>query len=448
MKRVEELEAQVRELLARLNQNSSNSHQPPSADPPSAPKPTAKKPTGRRPGGQPGHPGHWRKRLPPDRIDRFEHYHPVECGHCRAPLSREASPADPPPQWHQVFDLPEITAVVTEHQGHARRCSCCGRITRAEIPAEVLSHGIGPKLAAVMSYLSGRCHDGRRTVEEIVEDLFGVPVSLGTVSNYEAQMSDALGGAYEQARLAVRSASAKNVDETSWKQAGQMRWLWGAAAETVAAFGVYRGRNWKSFCKLLGAKVKGIVCSDRWTSYNHVPLRRRQLCWSHLKRDFQKWVDKGEPTRLLGEDGLKICRQVFGGWRNYREGKASRKELQEEMEPVRRRMREILQWGLGCGDVKAAGFCRNVMGLEGAMWTFVRVEGVEPTNNHAERILRQGVLWRKNSFGSHSEEGCRFVERMLTVVQTLRLQGRKVLAFLDQTLQAHRADRAPPALVG
>jgi transposase len=442
------LQEQVRTLQARLDQDSSNSHKPPSSDPPWARKPSPKKPTGKKPGGQAGHQGHHRRRLPPERVDRYVDYIPSYCRHCEAALPRRPDPADPPSSWHQVAELPEIAAVVTEHRGHARTCGRCGELTRAPIPRDVRGHVIGPRLAAAMSYLAGRCHDGRRTVAEVVEDLFGVPLSLGSVSNYESQTADALADAHRRALAAVRSAAVKHVDETGWKRAGKRRWLWAAATRAAACFAVQAKRSWGAACDLLGRRGgQGVITSDRHHAYSPLGVRRRQVCWAHLKRDFVKWQEKGDQTRLLGDDGVGVCRELFGRWRDFRERELDRAALRRSLRPLRKRLKRVLEWGKGCGDPKAANFCRNLLKLGPALWTFARVEGVEPTNNPAERALRPAVLWRKNSFGCHGEGGCRFAERMLTAVQTLRLQGRNVLGFLCDTLTAHRQGLSLPTLV-
>jgi transposase len=300
-----------------------------------------------------------------------------------------------------------------------------------------------------MSYLSGRCHDGRRLVQEIVQDLFDVPIALGTVMAYEQEMSLALDQPYEQALQTVRQARNKHVDETGWKQAGKTCWLWTGATAKAAVFVIQKGRNWQGLCDLLGSKRggRGIVHSDRLHAYSLLGVDRRQICWAHLKRDFQKWLDRGPSTKLLGEDGLALCHAMFAVWRDFRLKKMTWKTLQRKMAPLRRRLSQVLRWGLRCGQAKAAKFCRNLLKLQRAIWAFVRVPGLEPTNNHAERMLRPAVLWRKNSFGCHAPGGCRFVERMLTAVQTLRLQGHGVLNWLHQSLLAHRAGLPAPKLV-
>jgi transposase len=447
LQRIAELEAEVRDLRGQLQRNSSNSSIPPSADPPGAPKPVEKRPTGRKPGGQPGHPGHHRQRLPAERVNHVVRYVPPTCLRCHRPLPDEPAPHDPEPQWHQVAELPEIAAVVTEHQGHSRTCPECGLLNCAEIPSAVRAHVIGPRLAAVMSYFSGRHHNGKRGVQEIVATVFQVPVSLGTVAALEQEMSAALAPAHTEAGQAVRVAPAKNVDETGWKQAGQKRWLWGAATATVAFFVIHARRNWEGLYALLGATIQGLVGSDRWSVYNKVALHLRQLCWAHLKRDFQKCVDRGGSAAAIGQAGLKAVEDVFRLWWDFRQRQVSRAELQTGLGPVIQELQEALVQGRTCADPKAATFCSNVLALYPALWLFATVEGVEPTNNHIERLLRPGVLWRKNAFGNHSDAGCRFTERMLTVVQTLRLQERQVVDYLHQALVAHRSGQPAPKLL-
>jgi transposase len=447
-KRIVELEALVRDLQERLNQNSSNSSIPPSANPLGAPKPVSKVPTGRQPGGQTGHPGHHRHRLPPQRVNQIVPYVPTTCTQCQASLPAEPGPGDPEPSWHQVAELPDLAAVITEHQGHARICPCCGHLNRGQIPPEVRAHVIGPRLAAVMSYLSGRHHLGRRAVEEAVETVFEVPTSLGSISALEVETCAALASPYQEAQAAVRDAPVKNTDESGWSERGQKRWLWTAATATVAFFVIHLRRSFAGLQALLGETITGIVCSDRWSAYSKLPLKLRQVCWAHLRRDFQKLIDRGGPAEAIGRVGLEVVECLFADWWAFRRGELDRPGLQARVEPMARELQGVLEQGRGCADSKAATFCVNLLALYPALWLFTAVEGVEPTNNHAERILRLGVLWRKNAFGCHSAAGCRFVERMLTVVQTLRLQKRPVLDYLHRAIVAHRAGLPAPQLLG
>jgi transposase len=302
-------------------------------------------------------------------------------------------------------------------------------------------------LAAALAYLSGCHHLSKRGVQEVVAGLFGLAVGLGTVTQVEQEMSHALAPAHAEARQAVQAAASKHVDETGWKRAGQRCWLWTAATTTVAYFLIQARRGWDALKALVGDTVAGIVHSDRWSAYNRIPVGQRQLCWAHLKRDFQQCVDRGGPATAIGHDGLTVVAVVFEAWYAFRGGGIDRAGLQAELAPIRVALGAVLADGCGCADAKVATFCHNLLGLEPALWTFVAIEGVEPTNNHAERVLRRGVLWRKRAFGCHSEAGCRFVERILTVVQTLRLQQRDVLDYLHQALRAHRTGLPIPKLL-
>ncbi len=445
---VAELQALVRELQARLGLNASNSSLPPSANPPEAPPPVRKKPTGRKPGGQPGHSAHLRERLPAERLtEPIVHYWPATCAACQHDLPKVPGPDDPEPRWHQVVELPEIPVQVTEYQAHACTCRHCGSVTWAKIPDAIRAHGCGPRLTATMSFLSGVMHATKRRIEEFAETVLRVPIALGTISNLEQEMSSALADAHAEAQKAVQEAAAKNVDETGWKQAGQKRWLWGAATALVVCFVITPTRGAAGLAALLGKKIKGLISSDRWSVYGQLKLGQRQLCWAHLKRDFQKLVDRGGDAKDIGEMGLDAVYVMFELWHTFRGGGLSRGQLQRDIAVVRQTLREWLELGCACKDSKAAAFCANVLAIEPALWTFVRREGVEPTNNHIERLLRPGVLWRKNAFGCHSESGCRFVERILTVVQTCRLQQRPVLEFLYQSLCSHRSGHPAPQLV-
>jgi transposase len=429
------MELRLAELEDRLRANSSNSSKAPSSDPAWAPKVNGKKPSGKKPGGQKGHEGHHRTLLPVEDVDEVVRHRLQVCPYCQAALvEREMQLLSR----HQVAELPQRAVKITEHQSYGCRCGRCGKPSIAPIPAEVKGRCTGERLSAALCFLSAYVHGSRRAVEEVAQEMLGCELSLGTVMNREAEMSEALEPAYLEVQEQVRRAPAKNVDETGWKRAG--RWLWVAATKTAALFHIDRGRNWHGLQNLLGQWVTGTVCSDRHGLYEHLKIGRRGICWAHLKRDFQRWLERAGASKRLGTEGLAITGQVFVLWRQFQNRHLSRRQLRTRILPLRRRMRKLLAWGMDCGVKKARYFCRNVLKVQRALWTFARVAGIEPTNNHAERMLRPGVIWRKKSFGSHSAQGCRFAERMMTVIQTLRLKGRSVMDFLADTLHAHRND--------
>jgi transposase len=447
-RRVAELEALVRDLTARLGTTSANSSLPPSANPPGAPKPVVKKKSMRRPGAQAKHPPHLKQVLPPERVNKVQIFLPQQCEHCQAPLPAEATAGDPEPTRFQTIELPPVVALVTEYQGHARTCPACGTVTRAVIPAEIRAHSVGPRLTSTLAYFTG-CHGvSKRGVEEIADTVFAAPIALGTVANLEQEVSAALAAPHQEALAAVQAAAIKHADETSWKQRAKLCWLWAAATASVVAFVIHARRSAAGLWALLGAEIKGIVCSDRWGVYGCIPPERRQLCWAHLKRDFQRIIDRGSSSAFVGRVGRQIVKKVFAAWHAFRDGQCTRVQLQAQVAPLAHRLQRILLEGAILGeDATVATFCENVLALEAALWTFTRVDGVEPTNNFMERLLRRAVLWRRRSFGCWSEAGCRFVERILTVVQTRRLRGANVLDYLHDALCAHRASRPCPKLL-
>ena len=439
---VADLRAQVEALTQKLQ-----TPPPPPRQAPALPKGPAKKPSGKKAGGQPGHPPHLKELVPAERVNRTVKFVPDTCTHCHEPLPKDAGPDDPPPTRHQVAELPELAAHITEYQGHARTCAGCGEVTQATIPDDIRAHSVGPRLTAVLSYLAG-CHGAsKRGVEEISAAVFDAPVALGTVSNLEQEMSEALAPAHEEALAAVQQAPVKHVDETGWKQAGRKRWLWVAATANVVVFLIHLLRNVTALKKLIGATLSGIVCSDRWRVYDRVALLCRQICWAHLKRNWEKMVERGGKAKEIGLPCLRVHKRVFELWHLFRGGGCSRADLDEWMYDPMMELQEVLCGGARCRDKKTRRFCERLLSVYPALWTFVMVEGVEPTNNHAERVQRRAVLWRRRSFGCHSAAGCRFVERILTVVQSLRLQQRSVVHFLYEAIVAHRSGQKGPKLV-
>jgi transposase len=373
---------------------------------------------------------------------------PTVRDHGQAPLSAESGPGDPEPTWHQVAELPALAAVITAHQGHARTGPCRGCLNRGAIPPEIRAHVMGPRWAAVMSDFSGRHHSGRRGVEEVVATVVEVPTSLGSVFALEAETSAAWARPYPEARAAVRAAPVQNTDETGGSETGQKRGLGAAATATVAGFVIPLRRNFEGLQALLGETINGIIGSDRWAVDSKLPLEPRPICGAHRKRDFPKRIDRGGPAEAMG----RACREVvecgFADWWAFRNGELDRPGLPARLGPVARELQGIWEPGCSCADSQAATVCAHVLALYPALWLFTTIAGVEPTNNHAERIPRLGVRWRKNAFGCQSAAGCQFVERMRSVVQTLRWQKRPVRDYRYRAIVAHRAGLPAPQLLG
>jgi transposase len=442
--RVLDLEAKLRQLLGR---NASNSSTPPSANPPGAPKPVKKEPTGRKPGGQPGHSAQTRVRLPPELVTKTKNIFPQNCEKCRHELPRAAGPEDPEPLWHQIVEAPKVLVDVTEYLAHARTCPKCRHQTQAAIPAEIRAHGYGARFIAIVSALTGTYCGSKRDAEAIVETIFGVPISVGTIVAAERETSAALEAAHAEAAQACQEAAVNNLDETSWKLGKRLCWLWTAVNPTCTFFLIHSKRGAEGLNALFKKAFEGIAITDRWVVYGRYGVYQRQLCWAHLIRDFQALFETSGPGKKFGEELLCLADDVFHYWHRVRDGTLKRSSMRKYVDQQRPWLRDFMAQGAMCGCAKTAAVCANLLKWEPALWTFVRVEGVEPTNNAAERALRKAVMWRKRSFGCKSEAGCRFVERILTTVKTLQQHKRPVLEYLVESIVVRRQGRPAPKLL-
>jgi transposase len=442
------LNARVRELEARLGQDSSNSARPPSSDRPGAKRRPPTGPSGRRPGGQPGHTAHQRMLVPPERVDAVVDHWPARCAGCGGaldgPLDGRGGTDFVP---HQVTELPPVRAHVTEHHLYGVRCGACGHTTRAGLPAGVPAGAFGPRLQATVGLLSGRYRLARREVADLCGTLLDVPLSVGSVDGLCQATSAAVVAPVAAAQASVARAERAHADETGWRQAGRSCWLWAAVTPLATVFRLAAGRGSAAARALLGADFGGILTSDRWSGYGWVPLDQRQVCWAHLARDWQSLVDRGGVAGPLGQRGVALTRDLFHEWHRFRRGDLDRTGLQAALRPVQDGFSDLLDDGQTSGDTKATGLCRALDRLWPALWTFTDEDGVEPTNNTAERVLRPAVLWRKGSFGTQSDAGARFVERLLTVAATCRQHGRDVLTYLTAACTAALAGQPAPSLL-
>jgi transposase len=440
--RVATLEGMVQTLQEQLHQTSRNSSRPPSSDPPHRERPHRPRSTRRR-GGQPGHPGHTRTLRPVDEVDEVVVLKPAQCAHCQAPLSGE----DPTLWRHQVIELPPIKPVVTEYQWHQLVCAACGEVTRAPWPAGVPSGTYGPRVQATVALYTGAYRLSKRTTQQMMDEVCGVPMSVGTISPLEQATTEAVAAPVEEARTYVQAQEVAHLDETSWRQGAKRAWLWVAVTSLVTVFVVRMSRGGQVARELLGERFSGILVTDRYSAYNWYPVRWRQLCWAHLLRDFEAMRDRGGCSAEIGDALLAQAHQRFTWWHRVREGTLQRSTFRSYMTPLRREVERLLEAGSRCGVPQTAGTCRDILKRREALWTFVQVAGVEPTNNTAERAIRPGVLWRKGSFGTQSAEGSRFVESMMTVVATLKQQQRNVLEYLTTACEAALRGEAAPSLL-
>ena len=430
-------------LEARLGANPQNSSLPPSTQHPHA-KPPPKKAKGKRKkrGGQPGHPRHQRALIATEDCDTVVPLKPTTCRRCATTLSG----SDPQPLRHQVWELPDIKPLVTEYQQHRLHCPCCGESTCAALPEGVPTGQSGPRLIAFTGLLMAYFRQSKRRAAMFLQDLLGQPCCPSLAVKMENQVAQALAAPYQELQQGLAEQPQVHMDESPTKEANQKAWLWTAVAPLFAVFAIYSSRAGTAVGNLLGETYGGIVNCDRAKMYWQA--KRLQWCWAHLKRDFQALIDHPDAqAKRLGQDLMRQVKLMFQHWRDYRAEKISWKTFQRRMIPIRHQVNALLLRGEFSGNQRLVGMCEELYKHREWLWTFVDCRGVEPTNNAAERALRHAVIWRKLSFGTQSASGSRFVERMLTTIETCRLQKRRIFDYLIAAVEAHLAGRQAPSLL-
>lgn len=456
---VAELQAEVAELREKLGRSSSNSSQPPSSDPPWRPT-RRKSASGRKQGGQPGHPGSHRRLQPLDQVDEVIDVEPQQCRGCGHRFEREPPRGRRKLRRHQVVELPPLRPHVTEYRLYSRHCRGCSTRTWATLPAGVPRRCVGPRVQAMLALLSGGCRLSRRQVQALARDLFGLELSLGTLVALEADTATVLAQPYAAVAQAVVQEPVLFVDETSWREAGVLQWLWTVVSRRYVCYRLDRRRN-RDACRALleGAERETgaaeatpehpppCVTTDRYSVYGYLEAPRRSLCWSHLIREFLAAAERGGIDAVVAHWVLDRMGEVLSHWRRCQAGALDRKALLMAVASVQEGLRTPLIWGSEQGARPTRALCRYLLREWESLWTWLHVEGGEPTNNRAERALRGPVLWRKSSFGHQSESGKQFVERMLTVVGTLRLQGRNVWEYLVAACRSALHSEPAPSLL-
>jgi transposase len=458
--RVQQLEERLSRLEAVARQDSRTSSKPPSSDPPKtraqrraearakAKELMRREGEQRRAGGQPGHRGAGRELKPEDQIDEVVDHYPEACGGCgREFAAREKQPKRRFGR-HQVAELPPISVIWTEHRTHQLRCRHCRARTSARLPDRVGAAAFGPRLQAAVVTLTARHRVSRRGICELARDLFGVTLSVGSVDAICQRASDALAGPHCQLQDWVLDQGTVHVDETGWRTRGEGRALWTATTTGAAFFQIAEHCNRAQFDALVGTSYAGIVVSDRWNGFSHLDPDQRQVCWSHLQRDFRRHADGLGEQKTFGERGLPLSDQVFAAWRSYQHEHHDRSRLQGEIAPIRTELRQLLEEASPKNPRNRwhRRFANNVLKVWPALWTFTMIEGVEPTNNPAERALRGPVIHRKVSLGTQSANGERFSERAHSAAATCRMQRRSLFTYLTDLLTTHNRGDPFPAL--
>jgi len=433
------------EQARRLGLNSGNSSLPPSGDPPGRlPARTGRSPSGRKRGGQPGHAKAERSLVPTDACDRVEDVRPSHCRRCGTALSGD----DPAPRRKQVVDLPEVRPTVTEYRTHALTCPCCGCVNAASLPGHVPRGGFGPRAIAVVTLLAGTARLSQRLIARLLDDLLGLRISDGQVSRLQRIGRESLQPAYEEIAADVRGSAAANIDETGWREDGRRAWLWTAVGPSATLFAVRPDRSRAALHDLLGGDFAGVVTADRHSAYAAVPEERRQFCWAHLLRDFQAMIDRGGETERIGRRLKDAGGELIRHWNRLRRGEIVRTTFDAHHRRLQDEIVEALTDGAARADARAAETCRRLGNQCYSLFAFTRADGVGPTNNAAERALRQAVIFRKLSFGTESASGSRTLEVVLSVLETCRRQKRRALAWIAEAVARHLRRLPAPPLLG
>lgn len=434
--------ARIEALEARLKKTSRNSSLPPSSQHPHAKPASPKKPSGKKPGGQPGHPKYERALIPIIDCQEVIACKPTQCRRC----GHRISGSDPEPLRHQVWDVPEIKPLVIEYQRHRLSCPCCGETTCAPLPAGVPLGQAGPRLIALVALLMGSFRQSKRRVSLFLEQVLGQPCSPGWVVKLQSQATAALRPAYKELAGQLPTQKTLAIDESPTKEGRLKAWLWTCVTARFTVFAMRTTRAATVLHELLTEQFDGAVTCDRAKMYWSLP--RLQWCWAHLKRDFQALIDSDDrQVQRLGHDLMRPTRELFRHWSRYRDGTITRVGLKRLMYPIRDEVDGLLLRGAWSGNARLTGMCNELQNHRDRLWTFLEVEGIEPTNNASERSLRHAVIWRKLSFGTQGARGSRFVETILTVVETCRQQSRSVFAFVTDSVHAHFNQQMTPSLL-
>jgi len=441
---IEHYERRIAELEAELNglrKTPQNSSLPPSTQHPHA-KPVQPKPkSNKKRGGQPGHARHERPLIPTQECDAVVPLKPAACRRCGMKLAGE----DAEPLRHQVYELPAIQPLVTEYQQHRLNCPGCGATTCATLPDGVPRGGSGPKLIAFVALLMACFRQSKRRTSLFVETILNIPCCPALTVKHQTLATQALQPAYAELVAALPAQPQLNGDESPTKEGPVKSWLWTFVAQTFTVFALRGSRAATTISELLGETFAGVMSCDRAKMYWQ--CGRLQWCWAHLKRDFQALVDDSNPqVKRLGRDLLQPTQELFRHWSRCRDGTLTRRGFERLMKPIRQEVDRLLLRGVFSGNPRLVGMCRELHDHRDWLWTFVEVAGIEPTNNAAERSLRHAVIWRKLSFGTQSAAGSRFVETLLTTIETCRQQQRNVFEFVTQAVEAHFHHRHAPSL--
>jgi transposase len=448
------LTARVEELEREANRSSRNSSAPPSSDPPKTraerrrearEKLKRMSKQQRKAGGQPGHEGKHRALVGPERVDRHTEHLPEGCGCGHSFDGTETRVGDP--VIHQQWELPPVRPLVFQYDLIRLRCPCCGRPRLADLPAGVSWSPFAPRLEAHIATLAGVYRLSRRQVRDVIVEMFGVPISLGAVDAVIMRMSAVLKDPWEQLRASIQQAEQVHADETGWRLKGAYQCLWVASTALAACYRIDAHRSQQAAKELLGEEFGGFVISDRYVGYHWLDVLQQQLCWAHAIRQLVALSERQGAPGKLGRKLLDAAREVIKTHRRYLQDDHDLDWLRAQLAPLREQIQTLLEKGARGRDQKTANFCAGLLEEYNALWTFCDVQDLQIpiTNNAAERALRHAVILRRVQGGTQSDHGSRWIERIISIRETMRLQDRSALDYLIQAAKAWHAGQPAPS---
>jgi transposase len=420
-------------LEERINKNSKNSSKPPSTDRKGNSPDDDKGPKKSRPGINRG-------LLSSDQIDHF-HTCTLECCPCCG--SNQIVDQEQPLILQQV-ELPEVKAVTTQFNCTKYSCASCGEKSFADLPSGIPNSVFGPRLMALIATLTGVFHLAKREAIQLVQDLYGVKIAEGSIINVEERVAAALNDPYERIHgYVMTSILPKHFDETSWRDQGKNNWVWVASTSVATCFKIDANRSkeaFQRFAKLLGSAP---VITDRYSAYTGLE-QPHQYCLAHLIRDFRKYAEREGPDKEIGRALEKELQQICKTQRKFREGEITKRSRDAKFRHQKRNLEDHLIDGLANGTDELSRLCDRLYDEMPHLWAFSKFTNVDPTNNLAERDLRKLVLWRKKSYGTRSDRGKLFVERISSVAETLRKASCNILAFITKAVSAFYSGEVAP----
>ncbi len=437
------LKKQNAELQERLNTNSNNSSKPPSTDIRKKKKKNQHKGSGRKPGGQPGHKGAFRKLVPLEQVDIIIKCPPPDkCHDCNVALKPLNGVIR-----HQVFDIPLPRYEITEYQILKGCCSCCQKTYYGDTPSEIGRRGFGVRLQSSIGLLTSKFKLSKRSAMELVKDFFQMPMCVGSVSKIEHRVSLSLETSHEQIKNKIDQSEIVHIDETGFKQKNRSGWAWMMANELFSFLKLDTSRGKKVAKRLIGNFINRIIISDRYPVYDYLPELSHQVCWAHLKRDFQKISERSGIAGVIGRRLLHDYGKIFSFWKSHLQTNKDDKRTRKKRRRLKNRLLRNLEHGAHCSHLSTARTCRNILGMGKSLWLFLEKPDVPATNNLAERQIRPLVIAKKLSFGVKSDRGARFIERAYSTVLTCRQQNKNVLSWFQDSLLSHFTSSPSPLFV-